>query len=91
MGGALLGIAGMSDDNIIHFNPWRDFNDAAPLDDPFAMSRIDTATLRQGEAIVRHWFKNNGGARTCAPSGLWSPSRTPTRSSARTMQSPGWD
>ena len=27
----------MSDDNIIHFNPWRDFNDAAPLADPFAV------------------------------------------------------
>lgn len=24
----------MSDDNIIHFNSWTDFNDAAPLDDP---------------------------------------------------------
>lgn len=33
----------MSDDNIIHFNPWNDFNDAvfaghdAPLDDPFGV------------------------------------------------------
>ena len=27
----------MSDDNIIHFNPWTDFNDAAPLDDPFGV------------------------------------------------------
>ncbi len=33
----------MSDDNIIHFNPWMDFNDAAPaghdapLDDPFGV------------------------------------------------------
>jgi len=27
----------MSDDNIIHFNPWRDFNDAPPLPDPFAV------------------------------------------------------
>ena len=31
----LLGVAGMSDDNIIHFNPWRDFNDAAPQQDAF--------------------------------------------------------
>jgi hypothetical protein len=54
-----------------------------------AMSRIDTATLRQGEAIVRHWFKNNGGARTCSPSALSSPSRTPTRSSGRTTPSQG--
>ncbi|MDO5703456.1 MAG: AAA family ATPase [Paracoccus sp. (in: a-proteobacteria)] len=27
----------MSDDNIVHFNPWRDFNDAPPLPDPFAV------------------------------------------------------
>jgi len=27
----------LSDDNIIHFNPWNDFNDAAPLDDPFGV------------------------------------------------------
>ena len=33
----------MSDDKIIHFNPWRDFNDAAPLPDPFAVERKDTA------------------------------------------------
>ena len=36
---ALLGSAGMTDDgdNIIHFNPWRDFNDAPAVidDDPF--------------------------------------------------------
>lgn len=34
---ALLEPAGMTDDgdNIIHFNPWRDFNDAAIDDDPF--------------------------------------------------------
>ena len=37
VGGAVLGATGMSDDNIIHFNPWRDFNDAASQDDPFAV------------------------------------------------------
>ena len=37
VGGALLEPSGMSDDNIIHFNPWRDFNDAPVVadDDPF--------------------------------------------------------
>ncbi len=33
----LLGVAGMSDDNIVHFNPWRDFNDAAPQQDAFGV------------------------------------------------------
>ncbi len=34
-------LAGMSDDNIVHFNPWRDFNDAAPpAATPSAWSRI---------------------------------------------------
>ena len=27
----------MSDDTIVHFNPWRDFNDAAAADDPFGI------------------------------------------------------
>lgn len=27
----------MSDDNIVHFNPWRDFNDAAPQQDAFGV------------------------------------------------------
>ena len=34
LGEALLEFASMSDDNIIHFNPWRDFNDAAILVEP---------------------------------------------------------
>lgn len=37
LGAALLGAAIMTDDNIVHFNPWRDFNDApsqGALDDP---------------------------------------------------------
>ena len=29
VGRALLGDASVSEDNIVHFNPWRDFNDAA--------------------------------------------------------------
>jgi hypothetical protein len=58
------------------------FGDRAAL----ALLRIDTETLRQGGAIVRHWFKNNGGARTCAISAWWSRTRTPTRSSGRTTR-----
>ncbi len=27
----------MSDDNIIHFNPWQDFNDAPSIEDPFGV------------------------------------------------------
>ncbi len=38
LGKALLGSAGMSDDTIVHFNPWRDFNDAVPLEDPLAIA-----------------------------------------------------
>jgi len=49
LGAALLGVAGMADihepqdppaapqtaeSNVIHFNPWRDFNDAAPMPEP---------------------------------------------------------
>ena len=35
LGAALLGAADMSDDNVIHFNPWGDFNDAPVQADPF--------------------------------------------------------
>ena len=35
VGRTLLGAAGMSDDNIIHFSPWQDFNDAPSIEDPF--------------------------------------------------------
>jgi hypothetical protein len=62
------------------------FGDRAAL----ALLRIDTETLRQGGAIVRHWFKNNGGARTCAISAWRSRTRTRARSSGRTTRSRGW-
>ena len=35
MGGPLLGATGMSESNIVSLDAWRDFNDAAPLSDPF--------------------------------------------------------
>ena len=35
VGGALLGPAGMSQDKVVSLDAWRDFNDAAPQDDPF--------------------------------------------------------
>ena len=37
MGGALLGAANMSESNIVSLDAWRDFNDAAPLSDPFTI------------------------------------------------------
>ncbi|WP_374589934.1 hypothetical protein [Novosphingobium sp.] len=33
VGRALLGDASVSEDNIVHFNPWRDFNDAEALEE----------------------------------------------------------
>lgn len=37
MGGPLLGATGMSESNIVSLDAWRDFNDAAPLSDPFSI------------------------------------------------------
>lgn len=37
LGGPLLGAAGMSESNIVSLDAWRDFNDAAPLSDPFTI------------------------------------------------------
>jgi len=35
VGYPLLGVASVTEDNIVHFNPWRDFNDAASLEELF--------------------------------------------------------
>ena len=37
LGRTLLEARGVSDDNIIHFSPWQDFNDAPSIEDPFGV------------------------------------------------------
>ena len=56
LGRALLELVGMSDDKIVHFNPWRDFNDAAPLDDPFSVE-LDPAQIATFVDVVFGYFE----------------------------------
>jgi len=69
----------LSDDNIIHFNPWNDFNDAAPLDDPFGVEP-DTAQIAtfldvvfgycEGLIPVRG-FVDKGQGKDSKPHNIW--------------------
>jgi len=79
VGRALLGAAGMSDDNIIHFNPWRDFNDAAPLDDPFAVepdadqiARFVDVVFGYSEGLIPvRGFVDKGQGKDGRPHNIW--------------------
>ena len=79
VGRALLGAAGMSDDNIIHFNPWRDFNDAAPLHDPFAVepdagqiARFVDVVFGYSEGLIPvRGFVDKGQGKDGRPHNIW--------------------
>jgi hypothetical protein len=79
MGRALLEPAGMSDDNIIHFNPWRDFNDAAPLHDPFAVepdadqiARFVDVVFGYSEGLIPvRGFVDKGQGKDGRPHNIW--------------------
>ncbi|MBD3763106.1 MAG: AAA family ATPase, partial [Rhizorhabdus sp.] len=79
LGRALLGTVHMSDDNIIHFNPWRDFNDAAPLDDPFAVEPdadqiarfVDVVFGYSDGLIPVRGFVDKGQGKDGRPHNIW--------------------
>ena len=54
MGCALLGVSRMTDDNIIHFSPWQDFNDAPAAEDPFGVEP-DPAQIATFLDVVFGW------------------------------------
>lgn len=69
----------MSDDNIVHFNPWRDFNDAPILDDPSAVD-VDPAGIRTFLDVVFSWcegfipvrgFVDKGQGAEGRPHNIW--------------------
>ena len=69
----------MSDDNIIHFNPWRDFNDAAPLADPFAVEPdagqiarfVDVVFGYSDGLIPVRGFVDKGQGKDGRPHNIW--------------------
>lgn len=81
MDGPLLGAGVMSEDNIIHFNPWRDFNDAALQADPFD-AEPDTGQLAVFLGVVFSYceglipvrgFVDKGQGRGGKPHNIWIP------------------
>ncbi|MFD2237796.1 AAA family ATPase [Aureimonas populi] len=69
----------MSDDNIIHFNPWRDFNDAPPLPDPFAVepdasqiARFIDVVFGYSEGLIPvRGFVDKGQGKDGRPHNIW--------------------
>jgi len=69
----------MSDDNIIHFNPWRDFNDAPPLPDPFAVepdasqiARFLDVVFGYSEGLIPvRGFVDKGQGKDGRPHNIW--------------------
>lgn len=69
----------MSDDNIIHFNPWRDFNDAPPLPDPFAVepdasqiARFVDVVFGYSEGLIPvRGFVDKGQGKDGRPHNIW--------------------
>lgn len=79
MGGALLGAVRMSDDKIIHFSPWQDFNDASAAEDPFGVEPdpVQIATFLdvvfgwcEGQIPVRG-FVDMGQGKEGRPHNVW--------------------
>jgi hypothetical protein len=79
MGETLLGDARMSDDNIIHFNPWQDFNDAPSIEDPFGVepdpAQIETfidVVFGYSEGLIPvRGFVDMGQGKEGRPHNIW--------------------
>ena len=69
----------MSDDNIVHFNPWRDFNDAPPLLDPFAVEPDASQIARFVDVVFGYCeglipvrgFVDKGQGKDGRPHNIW--------------------
>jgi hypothetical protein len=79
MGCALLGAARMTEDNIVHFSPWQDFNDAPAAEDPFGVEPdpVQIATFLdvvfgwcEGQIPVRG-FVDMGQGKEGRPHNVW--------------------
>jgi len=69
----------MSDDNIIHFNPWQDFNDAPSIEDPFGVepdpAQIETfidVVFGYSEGLIPvRGFVDMGQGKEGRPHNIW--------------------
>src|SRR5690606_41493192 len=78
---ALLEASRMSDDGILHFNPWMDFNDGPPSEKPFGCDPdpeqiahfLDTVFSWCEGLIPLRGFVDKGQGRDGKPRNIWLP------------------
>ncbi|MCC6007120.1 MAG: AAA family ATPase [Rhodobacteraceae bacterium] len=78
---ALLEASRMSDDGILHFNPWMDFNDGPPSENPFGCDPdpeqiavfLDAVFSWCEELIPLRGFVDKGQGRDGKPHNIWIP------------------
>jgi len=79
VGRTLLGARAVSEDNIIHFSPWQDFNDAPQVKDPFGVepdpAQIETfldVVFGYCEGLIPvRGFVDMGQGKECRPHNIW--------------------
>jgi len=79
MGRALLEAGAVSDDSILHFNPWMDFNDGPPAENPFGCDPdpdqiaifLDTVFSWCEGLIPLRGFVDKGQGRDGKPHNIW--------------------
>ena len=88
----------MSDDNIIHFNPWQDFNDAPSIEDPFDVepdpAQIETFLdvvfgYCEGQIPVRG-FVDMGQGKEGRPHNIWIDADTTAPGKLATFANWAW-
>jgi hypothetical protein len=81
LGRSVLGGACMSDDGVLHFNPWMDFNDGPPSENPFGCDPdpgqisvfLDTVFSWCEGLIPLRGFVDKGQGRDGKPHNIWIP------------------
>jgi hypothetical protein len=93
MGRALLEAGAVSDDSILHFNPWMDFNDGPPAENPFGCDP-DPDQISIFLDIVFSWcegliplrgFVDKGQGRDGKPHNIWISADTTAREKLATF------
>jgi hypothetical protein len=88
----------MSDDNIIHFNPWQDFNDAPSIEDPFGVepdpAQIETfidVVFGYSEGLIPvRGFVDMGQGKEGRPHNIWIDADTTAPGKLATFANWAW-
>ncbi|SEN82275.1 RecA-family ATPase [Pseudorhodobacter antarcticus] len=88
----------MSDDNIIHFNPWQDFNDAPLIEDPFGVepdpAQIETfidVVFGYSEGLIPvRGFVDMGQGKEGRPHNIWIDADATAQTKLATFANWAW-